>query len=78
MEYATGGGAKGDDIKASIEATQAALQELESQIDNITTAITLGGNLAPLVERMGVLSKERIPNWWSLTGWRVCRFCLRV
>lgn len=59
MEYATGGGAKGDDIKASIEATQEALQELESQIDNITTAITLGGNLAPLVERMGVLSKEK-------------------
>ncbi|MEG7474523.1 recombinase family protein [Serratia marcescens] len=59
MEYANGGGAKGDDIKASIEATQAALQELESQIDNITTAITLGGNLAPLVERMGVLSKEK-------------------
>ncbi len=59
MEYATGGGAKGDDIRASIEATQADLQDIETQLGHITNAITLGGNLAPLVERMGVLSKDK-------------------
>ncbi|CVF89739.1 Resolvase%2C N terminal domain [Serratia marcescens] len=59
MDYTLGGNAKGDDIKESIQSAQEALQAIESQIENITNAITLGGNLAPLVERMGALSKVK-------------------
>ncbi|MFV8904720.1 recombinase family protein [Serratia fonticola] len=59
MDYTIGGNAKSDDIKASIQTTQEALQAIESQIENITNAITFGGNLAPLVERLALLTKDK-------------------
>ncbi|BEO51634.1 recombinase family protein [Serratia marcescens] len=53
------GRAKGEDIQSKIESQQDALQAIESQLDNITNAITIGGNLGPLVERMTALEKSK-------------------
>ncbi|HGM5486747.1 TPA: recombinase family protein [Serratia marcescens] len=62
MEHTLNGSAKGEDIKGAIDSLQEELQAIESQIDNVTNAIAMlptGVDLGPLVERMGLLSKDK-------------------
>ncbi len=49
----------GEDLQDDIRDQQEALQAIENQIGNITDAITIGGNMVALVERMKALETTK-------------------
>nr|WP_278431748.1 recombinase family protein [Serratia grimesii] len=49
----------GEDLQDDIRGQQESLQAIENQISNITDAITIGGNMVALVERMRALETSK-------------------
>jgi hypothetical protein len=49
----------GEDLQEDIRDQQESLQAIDNQIGNITDAITIGGNMAALVERMKALETTK-------------------
>lgn len=53
------GGAEVESLEPMIEDRKAALASVKEKVTNITTAITMGGNIASLVETLTVLEAEK-------------------